>query len=99
MTLTLDLLQTLSLAAIVYFVGIALRLVLAGGKYLPPEALAPVAGSVKIRGWLTMLAVSGAASGTLMTSMRHWVGLPVVTGAVVSAAFPVSGFVSQPATA
>ena len=37
---------------------------------------APVTGSVKIRGWLTIEAVSGASSGTLMTSMRHWVGLP-----------------------
>src|SRR5687768_3996195 len=42
---------------------------------------APVAGSVKIRGWLTMAAVWGAASGTLMTSIRHWAGSPVVTGA------------------
>ena len=37
---------------------------------------APVTGSVKMRGWLTIAAVSGAASGTLMTSMRHCVGLP-----------------------
>jgi hypothetical protein len=53
---------------------------------------APVAGSVKIRGWLTIAAVSGAASGTLITSMRHCVGFPVVTGLCVSAAF------SQPAS-
>ena len=53
---------------------------------------APVAGSVKIRGWLTIAAVSGAASGTLMTSIRHCVGLPVVTGAAVAGAF------SQPAS-
>ena len=48
---------------------------------------APVAGSVKIRGWLTIEAVSGAASGTWMMSILHCVGLPVVTGAWVSAAF------------
>ena len=53
---------------------------------------APVTGSVKIRGWLTICAVSGAASGTLITSIRHCVGLPVVTGSVVRAAF------SQPAS-
>ena len=35
-----------------------------------------MAASVKIRGWLTIAAVSGAASGTLMTSIRHCVGLP-----------------------
>ncbi len=33
-----------------------------------------------MRGWLTIDAVSGASSGTLITSMRHWVGFPVVTG-------------------
>ena len=48
---------------------------------------APVSGSVKIRGWLTIAASSGESSGTLMTSIRHWVGLPVVTGSLVSAAF------------
>src|SRR5262245_20325608 len=53
---------------------------------------APVAASVKIRGWLTMEAVSGAASGTLITSILHCVGLPAVTGLCVSAAF------SQPAS-
>ena len=44
---------------------------------------APVSASVKILGWLTIAAVSGAASGTLMTSMRHCVGSPDVTGSVV----------------
>jgi hypothetical protein len=48
---------------------------------------APVSASVKIRGWLTMDAVSGAARGTLITSIRHCVGSPVVTGLVVSGAF------------
>ena len=48
---------------------------------------APVAGSVKMRGWLTIAAVAGLASGTWITSIRHCVGFPVVTGLVVSAAF------------
>ena len=46
-----------------------------------------------MRGWLTMAAVCGAASGTLITSMRHCVGLPEVTGAgLLALAF------SQPAS-
>ena len=42
------------------------------GPWLPPghrPAIAPVAGSAKMRGRLTMRAFSGAASGTSMTSM------------------------------
>ena len=79
-------------------------LVLGSGEYAVPDGWsapdsvfcsplnAPVAGSVKMRGWLTIAAALGLASGTSITSIRHCVGLPVVTGACVSAAF------SQPAS-
>ena len=52
---------------------------------------APVTGSVKMRGWLTMAAAAGLASGTSMTSIRHCVGFPVVTGLCVRAAFSQPG--------
>ena len=61
-----------------------------GGSFWRP-LIAPVAGSVNRRGSLTMAASSGAASGTLMTSMRHRAGLAVPVGG------PVAG-PSQPAS-
>src|SRR4051794_26927734 len=39
---------------------------------------APVVSFLNSRGSLTIAAVAGAASGTLMTSMRHWDGFGLV---------------------
>ena len=64
----------------------------AQGRVFCRPLKAPVSASVKIRGWLTTAASSGCRSGTLITSIRHCVGLPVVTGSWVRAAF------SQPAS-
>ena len=49
------------------------------GAFCRPS-IAPVAGSVKSRGWLTTAAVCGAASGTLITSIDQRPGFEPFAG-------------------
>ena len=61
-----------------------------GGAFCRPS-MAPVAGSVNSRGPLTTAAVSGAASGTLMTSMRQRDGFSPFAGLLLQPASVVAG--------